>query len=408
MSDTAAIIMHGAAGTSPGERIVSKARQAAIRDLVDGLHAAGADRILLISNDLHVQEGLARCGVERFTPVHRSPFDAGQALQDAVREHRLRGFVYFGSGTGSLLHIDQLRDLVAFAAQEPRAALLNNPFSVDFAAVSGAQHLPDGALPPSDNALGFALAKAGYTCRALPRTLDTQFDIDTPTDACLLAATGRGGPHLRAGLRELRLPTGSVTAVLHRLVDRAAHVYLLGRVNPRTWAWFESQVACRTSGTIEGRGMRGYPTGRGTLLGGLLGATSPTAFFDRLGQLCSAALIDSRPLLSDDGLLPPAADRFSSDLLQAKQVADPRWAAFTASAAEASVPVLVGGHNLVSGGLYLLGEMCWHDTGLPRRLPVEDLNPGEESNERPYPRRFSGEDRSPGGRDHRERGAPPA
>jgi hypothetical protein len=404
MSRVAPLILHGALGGSAGERIVDAARRASTRDLVGRLRAAGAGEIHLITNDDAFAEILGKEDVTRFTPSSRSPFHVGRAIAEAVHARRLDGVVYFGSGTGGLLSEDQLAELLAFADDGAPAALLNNPFSVDFAAISGARHLAQTALPENDNALGFALVESGFACRALPRDLTTQFDLDTPTDAALLAATDRGGDHLRRCLLDLDLPTERIGAIQRTLTERSAHVYLLGRVNPKTWAWFESQVACRTSGILEGRGMRGYPTGRGTLLGSLLDATSPRALFDRLGTLCDAALIDCRPLLSPDGRLPPASDRFATDLLRIAEITDPRWASFAVAAAETPLPVLLGGHNLVCGGLYLLGESCWRDVDLARRLPVDPPAGSEERDERPYPRRFPGEDRSPSRGAHPDRG----
>jgi hypothetical protein len=51
---------------------------------------------------------------------------------------------------------------------------------------------------------------------------------------------------------------------------------------------------------------------------------------------------------------PPAEDRFASDLLLPEEVGDPWLRELTASAVEAPVPILLGGHGLVGPGPRLL------------------------------------------------------
>jgi hypothetical protein len=109
-----------------------------------------------------------------------------------------------------------------------------------------------------------------------------------------------------------------------------------------------------------------------------IAAGGPVRFFERLASAADGAVIDSRPLLAAGGRLPPAHDRFASDLFLAEEVADPRWRAFTEAAAAASIPVVLGGHNLVSGGLFLLADQCWKGRNLPRRLHPEPFDWKEE------------------------------
>ena len=101
-------------------------------------------------------------------------------------------------------------------------------------------------------------------------------------------------------------------------------------------------------------------------------------FFERLGEATDGAIIDTRPLLSDPGGFPSAHDRFASDLLLPDEIDDPAWRAFTRAAAASSIPVLLGGHTVVSGGLYLLAEACWKGRDLNRRLHPDPFDPDKE------------------------------
>lgn len=102
------------------------------------------------------------------------------------------------------------------------------------------------------------------------------------------------------------------------------------------------------------------------------------AFFSRLSKACDGALIDTRPILSGGEELPAADVRFESDLLRPARVADPLWRAFTEGALNAGIPIVLGGHNLLSGGLYVLAEACWKGQDLARRLHPEPFDSDKE------------------------------
>ncbi len=369
MSKATAVIMHPPFGDSPGERVVNEARVAAIFDLVELLRRVGVDDVLVVSREESLRDIPAR-----LLPPGVTPFHFGAELKWLISRFGIERLIYFGSGNGMLLSEAQLELLVEFTARPQPSALFNNFYSCDFAAVSRAGALLTAELPPIDNALGFALADSGFSCFSLPRDLSTQFDIDTPTDLFLLAAAEIGGDHLRAALARHDLRHPKLAGLSALLTSRSAHVYLIGRANPRNWVQFETSVACRTSGLAEGRGMRAYPEGRGTLTGQLVHRDGVAAFIARLAASCDGALIDTRPLLSQAGSLPPPADRFSSDLLRPDLIQDRIWEEFTRAVIEAPIPIVLGGHSLLSGGLHLLPKIAWKGRDLPRRLHPETID----------------------------------
>ena len=64
----------------------------------------------------------------------------------------------------------------------------------------------------------------------LPITLGTQFDIDTPTDLLVLAASPFGGENLRRVLNRLSLPTEKLQQVKAVLQGQYNDVALIGRI----------------------------------------------------------------------------------------------------------------------------------------------------------------------------------
>lgn len=370
MNRIVAAIFHPPMGTTEPERFVEAGRLAATDDLIRALRPS-VDEILVVTGGHGSVGSLRRFDVRLVESDRGRPFHLGETLQRLVREDEIGTLLYFGSGSGGLLSGDSIDTLIAFAQRDEPGALFNNFYSCDFAVFASAAFLLRTALPENDNGLGFALSDAGIPCFTLLRSVETQFDIDTPTDLLLLRASGKGGETVRRFLEARTFEHPTLPGVCGHLSDRSSFVHLSGRINPTTWGVFERRVACRTSGVIEGRGMRAYGDPCPLLLQRILREVGATAYFARLAQVSDAAVIDTRPLLAAGNRLPPAYDRFASDLFRVDEIEDPYWRVFTQAAVDASIPVLLGGHSVVSGGLYLLAEAGWKGRDLVRRLHPE-------------------------------------
>jgi len=378
MKDVAVALLHPPSGRSEQERLVDAGRRAAMKDLIFALREVGLHPTLLVSASSQAEDLQEFEDVEILKVAEQAPFHFGRTLKSFIRARGADGLLYFGSGSGFLLGCSRLDELRRFAERDEPGAVLNNFYSCDFAAVSQAKSLLGVELPETDNPLGFTLADAGVPCSALVRSAETQFDLDTPSDLLILRVSGRGGPAVRAFVDRMDLAHPFLVRLLTLLADRNTHICLIGRVSPRTWADIESNVACRTSGLIEGRGMRAKTSAARPMLNQILHQDGVAAFFERLCQAYNGAVIDTRPLLADKGNLPAADDRFASDLFWTERVSHPLWRTFTEAALHSHIPVLLGGHSAVSGGLYLLAEACWKGRDLNRRLHPEPFNSDKE------------------------------
>ena len=366
MKRTGAVLFHPDAGESELERMVASAREASARDLVGTLQPLVCEVVVACSPN--AASRFEAAGASTLAITDESKFHFGDTLKRMIREHALDSAVYFGSGSGTLLSQEQLQTIVDFTARVETSALFNNFYSCDFAAFSNAAALLALPLPSTDNAMGFLLADSGIRCYSLPRSLETQFDLDTPIDLLLLRTADRGGRFLKEVLEQYPIEHPSLKQLTRHLIQRTSLVYLVGRVSPVTWQAFEQQVACRTAGMIEGRGMKAYADRQPPVLSSLFRESGFGDFFHALENSADAAIIDSRPLLALKGVLPSTEERFSSDLYRISELKDPIWTEFTQQARDCSIPILLGGHSLVSGGLHLLSEICWKERNLPRRL----------------------------------------
>jgi hypothetical protein len=316
------------------------------------------------------------------------------------------GLVVLGSGALALARAADYRAFVEAAASNGPRALANNRFSADAVALSRAAVLQDLPDLPSDNALPRWLEEvAGWPVADLRGRSRLAVDLDSPAD---VAIAGRALPAVVA-----HSPYPSMLAAIQSVMaDRRLELTVAGRTSTGTLAELERRAACRVRALVEERGLRAasrlaqappglagstgsteeartaersgrhretQQSGRdnqtvrdprpragparhpASILGLLLERDGPGALGRILARLGDGAVVDSRVLLAhrlgaDEAAWPVAEDRFASDLLLPDHVGDPWLRALTASAAAASIPVLLGGHTLVGPGLRILAE----------------------------------------------------
>ena len=290
----------------------------------------------------------------------------GERLRELVPRGSAGGLVVLGSGAVPLATAADRRAFVAIAARDGRSALANNRYSADVVAISRADSLPKIPDLPGDNALPRWLEEVvGYQVDDLRGRWRLAFDIDGPLDLVLLGRTAGG----RAETATVMSRLAAVSAVAS---DRRAELLIAGRTSAATLAWLERHAAARVRAWVEERGLRAasrlaqadvgnlqMPRPPVSVLGAMLERDGPGALGTHLARFGDAAIVDTRVLLAhryraDEGRWPVAEDRFASDLLLPGRIADPWLRALTASAAHAPIPVVLGGHMLVSPGVRLV------------------------------------------------------
>lgn len=340
--DVTTVILHPEPGpaASPLERAVAIARARLAERHRTGFLAVGATSARIVSE-----------------PPDDTPF--GRRLRMIAAEAGDGGLVVLGSGAIALATAADRRAFVAAAGGDLPAALANTLFSADVVAIARAastlRELPD---LDSDNALPRWLAEtAGVPVTDLRRRWRLGVDIDGPLDLVLLGGRWTG-PLARDDRARVEARLEAVRKVAR---DPRAELLVAGRTSSTTFRWLERSTASRTRALVEERGLRTNVAGQrppASALGLLLERDGPSMLGAHLARLADAAVIDSRVLLAhrlgpDERRWPGPADRFASDLLLHERIADPWLRELTAAAAEAPIPVLLGGHTLVGPGLRL-------------------------------------------------------
>ena len=363
----AVVVMLGGVSGGPLESLLHRALEASALDLVEtALESGRFERALLLAD--RTPEAAPPAGVT--VELDREAFHFGRRLAGAISKHRIQRLLYLGGGSAPLLGADEFGALADGVAGDARACVTNNFFSADLFAVTPASLLADlEPLPASDNVVPRRLHEEfGVEVEELPRSVATQFNIDSPIELAALALSGRAGRRLGTLLEEWAPDTELMARAAMTFTDRDAEVLVAGRVSSRTWQYLERETACRVRVLAEERGMgaagRDADGTARSLLGRLLSTVGPARFFaELLPELCDAAFIDTRPMLVQLGLRPSRADRLAADLGVASAIEDPQLRELVEAAAASPAPVVLGGHSLVAGGLMLLNDWAWeqHD-----------------------------------------------
>ncbi len=363
----AAVIMTGPGGPSSLEQLLSQAQRAATLDLIDMLRGEGVAPAIVATPGGDWLPALP--GLVRDDDSPGEPFHFGRRLAGLISRYGLSRVLYFGGASAPLLDGETVRTLIETLGEpQPEAlAVTNNLHSSDWAGFTQAQGALDTiAEMERDNSLAWLLEhRAGYAVRTVAAGRPSAvMDIDTPADLAVLALHPGLKPRLAevlcsalaAPIRRIPLP-----AVLEIAAREESQLALIGRVTPLAWHALSQATRIWIRVFSEERGM--VASGRvaqgkvRSLLGVIIERDGPEAFFAALADLADAAIIDSRVLMAHHGRWPSPADRFASDTFDVDAIEDAWLRAFTAAAAAAPIPVVLGGHGLVTGGLYTLAEL---------------------------------------------------
>ncbi len=364
-----AVVLVGPARASVQERLVDAAIRASALDLLALLEAQGVEPIIVAGPDLG--------WLPEDAPVIRDEdggaFHFGRRLVGLIERYALSPVIYFGAGSAPLLDGDLFEmlhgllhrsEFVQGSGIPTHIALTNNLHSSDWIGISHAQdalHIIRRA--ERDNSLAWMLQENwDYDVRVLSGMRPvSSMDLDTPADLAIVRLHPRCPPHLREVLDDPLLARVPVDRVVELAARDGARLALVGRVSPLAWQALSKKTQAWIRAFSEERGMvASERLARGevrSLLWKMYETLGAEGFFAALAEVADAVIMDSRVLMAAAGHYPDDADRFASDLYMPEAIRDPWLRAFTEAAASAPMPVLLGGHGVVAGGLYALSDI---------------------------------------------------
>ncbi len=361
--DVTLILLVGGWGRSGVERALDRAHRAAARDLLELLLRTGlVSRAVVATDDADWGDTLDDLPVEVDLDRPAAPFHFGRRLAELIERHNAQCVLYSGGASAPLMDLDRWCTVMDRLMEQERLVLANNLHSCDWVGFTPAREVaPLIAREASENAIAWVWAhRAGLPAEDLPPSAATRFDLDTPADLLIVQRHPGVGPRLRYFLDDLGWQASWLDRVVAEMAREGGSLAVIGRLSAVAWAALERATRCWVRVFAEERGMRA--SGRQergevrSLLSDYLDVVGITGFFDALADLADGVLMDNRVILAARGLWPSAADRFNSDLFRWDRVQEPFLRRFTRAAAEAPVPVVMGGHSVVAGGLMALAE----------------------------------------------------
>ncbi len=369
MARFTAVVFEGGHPASEVQRAMSTVRFGVTMDNLQKLLAVPeVDQTILCTNYPDLASAAARLGADvDFEAKDAAGFHFGLRLREVIYKYKLDKVLYMGGAAAPLIRHEELTEVARLTKAADRVVMVNNPQSPDLVAFSPASAIDLIELPDSDNVLGHLLRVAGLPRVLMRNTAWINFDIDTPADLIVLSQLSGVGPRTREALDGLHLDASRVLAAKRLLLKTGAEIALIGRVSPSVALFINANFAVRLRIFSEERGMRALGrTGRGevrSLVATFLETVGPERFMAHLADVAEVAFFDSRVWMEHEQLELTEADRFLSDLGDIDKIANPRLREFTAAAFGAPIPVILGGHSLVAGGLWALAENVINDDG---------------------------------------------
>jgi hypothetical protein len=340
---------------------VENTRQAMVEDLILKIRDIGLiDRIIVSSNDTGFLDRVV-CADARIIPDYfesGETFDFSGWLNERVVRYTPENLFYWGGGASPLITAEIIESLCSSIISGENILYTNNFFSADWAAFTPASAvlgIPDIHM---DNNLAYSLWKErNLRSIYIEPSVEIVGDVDTPADLLILAELPGVGVKTGEYLRSLKLDTSRVRRLIELLQDRN-RIFLSGRVGSSLFKYLDTKCRCSFRIISEERGMRS--TGRlrrgevRSILGTMFEEMGLEKTFKFIESASQAAVIDSRiPFAQLRGDV-SVCDRFYSDLGLWQEIKDPWVRDFTKRAMEAPIPVLLGGHSLILGGMWSL------------------------------------------------------
>lgn len=356
-----AVLFEGSQPKSNVEEAMVRVRHAALLDNLEKIgKAPGFDRIYLCTNRIELVEPASCLGAKVIlNSIPPDKFHYGQELQAIIKDHGLQRLFCLNGAGCPLITVEELSMVSQKLLSSEHFVYTNNTQSVDMVAFTVPPGLDLVELPAMDNSLAMTLRdQLGLEMELMPHSLGLLFDIDTPSDLLVLGSGPFAGPRTRAAIDSLNLDYGTLEEAKAVLSDEYEEVALIGRVGAPIIGRLNAILKLRLRVFSEERGMKSLGRIEGneviSLLGLLIDHAGIDLFFSYLARVARCAFIDSRVLIHHYRQIPSDQDRFLSDLGLWKEIGNPWLREFTRAAVECPIPIILGGHSLVSGSLWVL------------------------------------------------------
>lgn len=355
------VIFEGGKSESAIEHQMSAVRKEVVLDTIEKLRRVKQiDEIILCTNYEDLAQEAGSLGAQIDFDPNTEAYHFGRRLTAVINDRRLENVIYMGGVAAPLITCEEMEQVATDLKERKNVVIMNNIQSADLIGFSPARAINYIEPPPTDNILGLLLRRAGMKRLLIPNSPRVNFDLDTPTDIMILGMQQDIGARTKRAVSELDWDRSRIKAAIDVFKTPECHVLLSGRVGPPVMQFISMNMICHLRVLSEERGMKAIGREeRGevvSFVGQTIDFVGCRVFFEMLARLCQVAFLDTRVLFAHKKLRVSDWDRFNSDLGRAEVIRDDFVRRFTEESLRAPFPVVLGGHSLISGGIWLLAE----------------------------------------------------
>ncbi len=361
MSEKVPVIIFEGSGESGllEEKMRKYRKQLTINITEKCLASQNIETIVLVTNYEDLLEVSKQLPIEIVSTSNRLPFHFGETLAEIVHRFGFDKVICLGGASVPLITVSEIDEVAKLLINNEDIVISNNAQSADLTAFSPADILRKIELPPIDNPLSSILRdQGGLAAHYLPITPGYHFDVDTIQDLLYVSLHPQGCFVIKDMIEKDGFSIEKIKRTANKMIEPNCELLLTGRVGHWIMKIVNDRLRCRLRVISEERGMKALGRDKGgtvhSILGDFVDLKSIDGFFSYLEEYCDAAIIDTRVLFHHWKLNATQQDRFYSDLGQFEKIHDPKILKFTERAEKCEVPVILGGHSVVSGGLLVL------------------------------------------------------
>jgi len=378
------VVSTGVYGDSEPEMMLNDALEANTLDILEmARKVKGIEKRVLMTNSKKLINAASSSNLNMTVKETSESFHFGRSLFEVIEGYDIRDLFYIGGGSGALLKRDDLERVASFLTESSNVLLANNFYSTDMIGLSPAKKILTSDPPEKDNGLGWLARDAGLTPHEMSRNARTQMDLDSPVDLIPLKLSGKATGKLGRFLSSLDEDRTRIEEVLPQFTNQKCRLVIAGRIGANTWSAVEGNAACHSDVLSEDRGdytQTGKDGSEYLWLGRLFEDLGPREFIRFLANKGTGVFLDTRVLFDCMDEWPSREDRFSADLLEEESIGLDCLEQLASYARESPEPIVLGGHSIVSGSLYLLSSTAWQLTEpdsvniLPEKFEMDDLD----------------------------------
>jgi hypothetical protein len=361
-----AVIFEGGNPITQIEQDMVLLRRAMVLDNIEKFkQAKEIDKIIIATNYPEFRDRLLK-DKNLIVDYDDGDFNLGKRLSEIIEKNSLEAVFYLGGAAGPLITVEEIDSFAKQVVESPNTVMTNNVQSSDILVFSPAHAINDiHVFPVKDNPLGNLLRDAGLKKVLMPHSTGIHFDIDTPTDMLILSLNPKIGENVKQVFKELNYNSEHLIRAKHYLALPYADVILSGRIGSPVITQVNTMIRCRLRVYSEERGMKYLKREENekvkSLVAKMMEVMGTEEFLNYLGQIAHVAFIDTRIIFAHHKWHLVENDRFYSDLLMPEMIEHEETRKLTEAVMAAPIPVVLGGHSLVAGGMWSLIETLHHE-----------------------------------------------